>query len=217
MNAMNFDHLGFLAKKGMHTPWGAADSVEAKSPDRSVIVVSTSSHGGIGVHIPTHPIPEHFKQLGIFGDVWAWFEEDCCWAAPVLMFPDLFPSEQVSAENTLRSWYPEVYASHYGRMPTAEESMVVRSREIKERLKNSFTVNGTWGDWAWDVPRGHIYVVGKRSSDGVEAGFLLPAGAYKAPIDEIVLDTYPRWEPNRTLPYTKPRPAQVTQTVVEGA
>lgn len=211
MNEIKFTDLGLLAKKGMHTPWGTADSVEAKSADKSVIKVSTSSHGGIGVHIPTHPIPEHFKQLGILGDIWAWFEEDCCWAAPVVMFPQCFPSEQVSAESTLRSWYPEVYAAHYGRMPTAEESMVVRAREIKERLKDFFTVSTTWGDWAWDVPRGHIYVLGKRSRDGVEAGFLLPDEAYKAPIDVTVLDAYPRWEPDRSLPYTKPRYVNVAQ------
>ena len=217
MNEIKFADLSLLAKKGMHTPWGSADSVSAQSPDKSVIVVSTSEHGGIGVHIPTHPIPEHFKRLGICDNTWAWFEEDDCWVAPVLMFPDLFPSEQIDAERTLRNYHPETYAAHYGRMPTAEESRVLRSREIKERLKDVFTVNATWGDWAWDVPRGHIYVLGKRSSDGVEAGFLLPAEAYKAPIDEIVLDAYPRWEPDRTLPYTKPRPVQVKQPVEEGA
>ena len=216
MNEINAARPGIYAKQGMHTPWGAADSLEAKCSDNSVIVVGTSSHGGIGVHTPTHVIPEHFKGLAICGGTWAWFEEDCAWSAAVLMFPNLFPAEQEAAKLTLRNWYPAVYAAHYGRMPTAAESHKVRSDEIKERLKNNYTVDATWGDWAWNVPPGHLYVIGRRSSDGHEAGFLVPKKDYESPVDEIVLDAYPRWEPDRSLPYTKPRKVYAAQQVSEG-
>lgn len=223
MNEIKFANLDLLVKKGMNTPWGTADSVEAKAQDKSVIVVRTSSHGGIGVHIPTHPVPEHFMRLGICDDTWAWFEEDDCWPAPALMFPELFPSEQADAESSLRNWHPEAYAAHFGRTPTASESIRVHQAETRERLKNHYTVKTTWGDWAWNVPQGHLYVVGRRESDGEEAGFLIPPAEgfadafcapkedYKKPINEIVLDAYPRWEPDRSLPYIKPRHFNVTQ------
>lgn len=195
---------------GMYTPWGQADYVTAKCEDKSVIVVGTPSHGGIGVHIATHPIPEHFQKLAICGDTWAWFEEDCAWAAAALMLPEVFRNEQVAAESTLRNWYPDAYAAHFGRMPSAAESMEVRSRTLKVQLQDKFTVKATWGDWAWDVPQGHLYILGVRSCDNVEAGFLVPEADYKTPVDEIVLDAYPRWEPDRRLPYSKPKEARAT-------
>lgn len=196
-------------KTGMHTPWGRADSLTFLSADKSVIQVDTCSHGGIGVHVAVHPIPEHFKPLAVLGDDWAWFEEDCAWSAAALMLPAILIDHQQSAEETLRHWYPDTYATHFGRMPTSEESIEVRSREIKERLKDFYTVDATWGDWAWNVPPGHLYVMGRRKSDGASAGFLVPGDAYKAPIDEIVLDGFPRWEPDRSFPCTKPRGSAV--------
>lgn len=202
-------------KVGMYTPWGPADYVTFLSPDKSVIKVGTCSHGGIAVHVATHPIPEHFKHLALCGETWAWFEEDCAWSAAVLMLPAIFSNEQQSAEETLRNWYPDAYAGHFGRMPTAAESSAVRSAELTARLKDNFTINATWGDWAWDVPKGKVYVLGRRSSDGAEAGFLMPAADYKSPVDEIVLDVYPRWEPDRTRPYQKPRGEQAATRVQE--
>lgn len=216
MNEINSARPGIYAKAGMHTPWGAADSLEAKSPDKSVIVVGTSSHGGIGVNTPTHVIPEHFKSLCIIEGDWAWFEQDEASSGAILMFPDLFPKHQEAAEATLRNWHPTVYAAHYGRMPTVAESHQVRSSEIKERLKHNYTVNAAWGDWAWNVPPGHLYVLGRRTSDGHEAGFLMPKEDYESPVCEIVLDAYPRWEPDRSLPYTKPRQGNVVQPALEG-
>lgn len=207
MNDSNSAQMDIYAIRGMATPWGPASFLMAKNPDKSVIVASTCSHGGIGVHIPTHSIPEHFKTLSICVDSWAWFEEDCAWAAAALMFPDLFPKDQDFAKSTLCNWYPRVYEAHFGSSPSAAQSMVVRQNEILDRLKNHFTVKATWGDWAWDVPQGKIYVLGRRTSDGVEAGFLLPSDDYKSPIDEIILDAYPRWEPDRTLPLSKPKEA----------
>lgn len=206
MNEIKVPHSWLKPKKGMHTPWGSADSLSAICPDGSVIQVGTSGHGGIGVHVGTHTVPEHFKKLAICGDTWAWFEEDCAWAAAALMLPEVFPDQQDMAAKTLCNWYPDAYAAHFGRVPSAAESMEVRSRELKERLKNCFTVNAAWGDWAWDVPAGSVYVLGARRSDCAEAGFLVPKADYKSPVDEIVLDAYPRWEPNKSLPYTKPKP-----------
>jgi hypothetical protein len=95
-------------------------------------------------------------------------------------------------------------------MPSAAESMEVRTRTLKVQLQDKFTVKATWGDWAWDVPQGHLYILGQRSSDMVEAGFLVPEADYKTPVDEIVLDAYPRWEPDRRLPYSKPKEARAT-------
>lgn len=205
MNDINLSSAGLKPQRGMDTPWGRADLVESKTDDNTVLVVSTSSHGGIGVHIATHSIPEYFKKFAIYGETWAWFEEDCCWSAAALALPELFLDAQQSAEDTLRNWYPDAYAAHFGRMPLASESMVVRERERKIRLMNNFTVYAAWDETAWNVPIGHVYVRGRRSADNAEAGFLIPVDLYKPPIDDIVLDAFPRWEPDRALPQFKPK------------
>lgn len=67
----------------MHTPWGHADHIEKIAP--GIEGVSTPGHGGI------HLDAAHIKRLpaaigaGYSGSR-AWWEEDCDWAVPFLLF-----------------------------------------------------------------------------------------------------------------------------------
>lgn len=187
----------------MHTPWGPADDVQDISGDGTIIYVSTAGHGGIGV-ATSRKMPPAYASIPIVQGDWRWFEHDCAMCAPVLAFPHLFKPDGVQqAKDTLRNWYPMVFAMVYGHTPTAEESTEMARLEFEVRTKDKFVPRVAWGDWAWNVPEGQTLVRGVRKSDGAEAEFLVPNDDYKT--SRMVLDSYPRWSPDRTLPYTKPK------------
>lgn len=187
----------------MTTPWGQADNVSYLNPERTLVRVHTASHGGIGVRFDV-TMPSHLDP-GVSGDMWRWFEEDQEWCIPALAFPMYFKPEMVQiATDLLRNWYPDAYEIHFGQMVTAEHSAARRRDELNQRLRAKYRVRASWGDWAWDVPAGKVLALGVRDSDGDEATFLVPHSEY-VNLDELVLDKYPRFTPDRTLPYTKPR------------
>lgn len=186
------------------TPWGNADLVIPLNGDWSVVRVHTPGHGGIGVNTSVMTMPKHLTDAGVVMGGMLWFEEDCNWCCPALAFPDLFPADREAAESTLRNWLPEIYKKHFGRMPLASESVVMRERELNAKLHNCYRPRTGFGDWAWDVPRDFVYVVGYRASDASTQGFLVPEAEYKV-FDELVLDDYPHWAPDRTMPYSKPK------------
>ncbi len=192
-------------RAGMCTPWGRADTMRKVSDQGDVIRVCTSSHGGMGVFVRSRPMPAAFLPLAIrdHDAEWHWFEEDLCWAAVALAFPDLFATgDRESAESTIRNWYPDVYAAHFGRRPTAAESAAVAEEARRQATRDNFIARTAFGDWAWNVPRGHVYVLGERAADGETAGFLLLDKDYVRP-NSLVLDGFPRWEPDRSQPYSK--------------
>lgn len=172
--------------------------------DCSVVRVHTPGHGGIGVDTRVMTMPQHLTDAGIVMGDMLWFEEDCNWCCPALAFPALFPADQESAESTLRNCLPDIYEKHFGRKPQASESLAVRERELNVRLHNFYRPRSGFGDWAWDVPRDFVYVVGQRASDQSTKGFLVPEAEYKD-YDQLVLDEYPQWEPDQSRPYSKPK------------
>lgn len=167
--------------------------------------VGTSSHGGIGV-MPAVAMPAHLAALAdtdAYGT--RWYEEDIAWAIAVTAFPDRFdPSWVNAARGTMRNEFPEAYVAHYGGALTAETSRVLERRLFEAATRDKFVVTGSFGDWAWDVPPGYVYACGWRRSDEATAGFLVPDAKYVSP-GRLVLDDFPRWEPDRTLPYFKPK------------
>ncbi len=194
---------------GMATPWGRADSLTKMTPAGDVVKVATASHGGIGVRVDGPAIAPALLDLAIKEGDWYWFEEDQCWCGAVLAWPDLFKErERAAAESTLRNSCPDVYERFFGRRPTAAESIAVAEAAVRARTHENYTPQSGYGDWAWDVPPGHVYVLGRRASDGATAGFLLTKQEYEHPFG-LVLDDFPRWEPDRSLPYSKPREARV--------
>lgn len=193
--------------KNFHTPWGIADQVDSLHPERQILRVHTPSHGGIAVAVEL-PMPSHLAEIGETqqGYRYRWFEEDQAWAAPATAFPSFFHPQHVrAARDILQHHYPEAFMAHFGIVLTAATSRALERREWESATANKYTVSAGWGDWAWDVPRGYVYAAGWRRNDESTAGFPVPADVYNVNPGRLVLDDFPRWEPDRTLPYSKPR------------
>jgi uncharacterized protein DUF7007 len=195
-----------IRRSSMSTPWGPSDHEQFLSPDNDVVQVSTCSHGGIGVRIE-RPMPVALRAIGDRAGEWTWFEEDCAACAPIIAFPDLFPPHYLEgAEQTLRDTFPMNWELHYGRKLKPGESRTLDQLAFEEATKHNFLPRSATGDWAYNVPQGFVYVVGERKTDKATKGFLLPKDEYTSP-SRLILDSYPEWEPDTSLPYSKPREA----------
>lgn len=195
--------------KNFNTPWGVADEVRFYGQDRKILSVSTPSHGGIGAALDV-PMPAHLAVIGMEQGGYRWFEEDQAWAALVTAFPGYFTESDVRfAKDILQNHYPEAFTAHFGVELTAATSRALEQREWEHATAGNFVVTAGFGDWAWDVPMGKVYACGWRRKDEATAGFLVPTDVYQANPGRLVLDSFPRWEPNRNLPYSKP-PANMT-------
>ena len=109
------------------------------------------------------------------------------------------------AKEILQHYYPEAFMAHFGGVLTAATSRALEQREWESATANNYTVTAGFGDWTWNVPLGYVYACGWRRSDEATAGFLVPADVYNVNPGRLVLDDFQRWEPDRTLPYSKPR------------
>ena len=74
----------------------------------------------------------------------------------------------------------------------------IERREFEAATRDNFVVTAGFGSSFWDVPCGYVYACGFRQRDEATAGFLVPASRYTKP-DRLILDEFPRWEPDRTL------------------
>jgi hypothetical protein len=184
------------------TPWGQSALVRFLSSNGDVVRVESPGHGGDGVRTDV-PMPPTLAGLGVTVGNWRWFEEDVAWAAVAIAFPALYQPEQVElATSTLRDWFPDEYSAHFGVQLDAQSSRVLEQREWEQATRGSFCVTAGFGSQFWDVPAGYVYACGFRASDEAVAGFLVPEAEYANPM-RLILDAFPRWEPNRTLPYLK--------------
>ena len=200
--------------KNFQTPWGMADQVDSLHPEKNKLLgVHTPEHGGIAVAMDL-PMPCYLAALGEEGQSYRWFEEDQAWAAPATAFPSFFHPDHVRrAKEILRDHYPEAFMAHFGGVLTAATSRALEQREWESATANRFVVTAGFGDWAWNVVPGHVYACGWRRRDEAVAGFLVPAEIYNVNPGRLVLDDYPRWEPDRTLPYSKPRTSAAQQVL----
>ncbi len=88
------------------TPWGHAQQYE--NLGQGIFSVSTAGHGGI--FVPDEmlgSIPEeHQRWAAQWSGSRNWYEEDCCWAAVAVAFPDRFPPDNLEhARKTLESYF----------------------------------------------------------------------------------------------------------------
>jgi len=197
--------------KHFSTPWGVADQVHSYHPEGKILKCCTADHGGIAVSLDL-PMPKHLAELGMEEGGYLWFEEDEAWCAPATAFPSYFHPDHVrGAKATLQDNFPEAFMAHFGVVLTAATSRALERRQWETATADKFVVTSGFGDWAWDVPRGQVYACGWRKRDEATAGFLVPAEIYEVNPGRLVLDGFPRWEPDRRLPYSKPCnvPAQV--------
>lgn len=95
------------------TPWGTSQTSTELA--RGIRVYSTASHGGI--HLSTSKqkmVPDNIKN---FLDSKEWWEEDCDWAVPYVLFAEdikltgkdkYFEEHLKAAKETLRQYHPEM-------------------------------------------------------------------------------------------------------------
>jgi len=72
----------------MNTPWGVADSVEVIAD--GIWQVGTPSHGGIKLSCKRQAMLPANAGLHNFNKALAWWEEDCDWCVPYLVFAEDF-------------------------------------------------------------------------------------------------------------------------------
>ena len=91
------------------TPWGLAQSLRAVG--EGIIRVDTAGHGGY--FVPASLLYRIPAEQQAWAARWSgseqWYEEDCCWAAVVVAFPELFPADAVEqAERIVDRYCPSV-------------------------------------------------------------------------------------------------------------
>ena len=127
------NHFG-LPHIGMSTPWGRAQHI--KRIAKGIFSVSTPSHGGIKLSRERNgKVPDYMREPG------GWYEEDCDWCIPFLVFTAdiLAERDEYALKNiaegapirTLRNWRPEAFEKFFGTELAPGESYIK-----DERAKN---------------------------------------------------------------------------------
>lgn len=190
----------------LQTPWGPAYEVRRLDANDMILRAFAAENSGIGVH-PQQALPDHIARCATVGEQgWRWFEDTVAAAAVVVAFPHLFSASMLElAVDTLKHELPEAYTAHFGEPLTAATSRALERRAFEDAAMDNFVVTAGFGSAYWNVPCGHVYACGFRRRDEATAGFLVPASRYLEP-DRLILDEFPRWEPDRTLPMHKRAP-----------
>jgi hypothetical protein len=91
-------------KTGDRTPWGKANNVDEIRP--GIWRVDTPGHGGYKLSRSRNAqVPESHRKPG------GWYEEDCDWSIPLLVFASEFNAEEVDlASKTAGIWHPTLVA-----------------------------------------------------------------------------------------------------------
>ena len=187
----------------MRTPWGDAHTASYYDPARKIVHVSTASHGGIGVDLALD-MPAHLAAIGECDDKRRWFEEDEAWAAVAIAFPQFFSAAVVEqAKETLKHWRPDAYMVHFGVTLGPADSHVLEQRAWDHATRDNFVTTAVWNDAFWESPVAMSTLRASALDDEAIAGFLIRRSEC-ANATRLVLDGFPRWEPDRTKPYCKP-------------
>lgn len=173
------------------SPWGSVQGGSVLA--EGIVSVYTAGHGGIKLDAARNAkVPEVCRAPS------GWYEEDCEWSIPALVFPEAFPDRPGMdktmaqyATESCRNWFPEAYTAITGEEVTLEQSSTLRERAFKLETRDKFVVTTAWGhsprNTPW-VPEGKVGVIGWRGSDGKEIYALVAAERYAARQGSYVLD-----------------------------
>jgi len=155
--------------EGKNSPWGAIQ--DCRELFEGVWRVGTAGHGGIKLDRKRNAqVPAYMRCDG------GWYEEDCDWCIPAIVFAREWmewadstdwtnrDKEMVSARNTFRNWHPDAYAK-WNDVPLESlegKSTIYDERLFNERHANDLIVTCAWGDWHKDVPDGKVGVLALR-------------------------------------------------------
>lgn len=166
-----------------HTPWGASQGATVYA--EGVVSHHTASHGGF--HLSSDRNAQVHPMLRASD---GFYEEDCCWAAVAVTFPELFTAyERRVAEKTLKDGEPDVWEIITGVMLAPGES--------HEKDRCAFEAAHT-DDWIVisalrsDHRPGMSEVIatrgGRRDPHVEERRFLVPSAEYKVGRFGFVID-----------------------------
>ncbi|HCJ73598.1 MULTISPECIES: hypothetical protein [Rhizobium/Agrobacterium group] len=110
------------ARISCSTPWGASQIATIYA--EGVVSHSTASHGGFHLsvdrNVEVHPMLRSSDGF---------YEEDCCWAAVAIAFPNLFTAyERRVAKKTLKDGEPDAWEAIFGQVLAPGES---HARDLK--------------------------------------------------------------------------------------
>jgi len=168
----------------METPWGPSQNITVLA--EGIIFVDTSSHGG--VHLDAK---RNAKMPGYMRASNGFYEEDCGWARPAVVFPEAFPKDQEDARKTLADWAPELYEKFFNCSLKPGESRTKDQHEFLKAHANDYIVTTAWGSWHKQVPPGMVGVCAYIGADRTKhcAYFLVAEDEYhKRSRDGFVID-----------------------------
>lgn len=193
----------------MYTPWGLADSTIVIAP--GLINVTTPSHGGIYVDPERRGRMPEYLAGEPATDGGAWYEEDCHWCFPAVVFeaefrawiarsgqdPDKFVQ---SARDTMRNWYPHEYQRHYQVTLQPGESQEFDRERFVAAHAGDWLVTAAWGSWHSQVPDGYVGVCAVKGAE---------LGSYQARHSWFLVDS-DEYDTRGATPYFVIDPARHT-------
>jgi len=134
------------------TPWGIAQRSVQIAP--GIMDYSTTRHGGIHLsHERNQAVPDYMRNPE------GWYEEDCAWSIPALVFKEDFANyfdkaDWTTAEDmrqttltTFRNWYPEQYIRYTGKALNPGESRIYDQQQFdKDHFKDWVAISATTDD-----------------------------------------------------------------------
>jgi hypothetical protein len=117
----------------MRTPWGIAQHTETILP--GILRVHTAGHGGLKLNRSRNAkIPKYMRAKG------GWYEEDCQWAIPGVVFAEERNEWAASAKDALRDSFPDYYEKFFNEIIPPGQSHVKDERAFQDANKNNWIV-----------------------------------------------------------------------------
>jgi len=172
-----------------NSPWGRIQEVEVICD--GMFFVTTASHGGLKLDQNVNIlIPKEYRRDG------GWYEEDCEWTIPALIFSEQFEKYKESVERICKNYYPEFFTQITGIELTIDDSYILGKRDFEAKTIHEFVVTAAWGNWHKEVPNGFVGVLAKRAMQ--KKYFFVPENEYKTRNEYgfVINDTHKEWIPS---------------------
>lgn len=158
-----------------HTPWGVSQGATRYAD--GVVSHSTASHGGFHLS-PDRNAKVHWQLRAADG----FYEEDCCWVAVALAFPNLFTDfEKTCAERTLRDTFPDAWESINGRQLKRGESREKdRASFFRDHARHWMVVSAISSQQQAGFVEAIATLGGQRDRDTTSRRYLIPSDEYRA-------------------------------------
>ena len=156
------------------TPWGWSQMATVYA--EGIVSHATASHGGF------HLSPERNRQVhASLRSPDGFYEEDCCWAAVAITFPDFFTGyERRIADETCKTWQPDAWEAIHGVVLSSGESDVKDRRSFERDHADDWVVISAIRS---DHHSGMTEVIatrgGKRTLGVEERRYLVPVSEYE--------------------------------------